>query len=102
MLTENGALSITIQVFGWMEGVMTVHVNESMVAETSEGYVQDVHDPPQEFNFELYGPRAYATYTTRVAFYSGYGGKVAQTDIYQWHSSLPAEIFSIDVILIGI
>jgi hypothetical protein len=76
MLTESGALSITIQVYAWMSGVMTVHVNQSLVAETTEGYVQDVNDPPQEFNWELYGPQAYGTYTTRVSFYSHHGGKV--------------------------
>ena len=86
MLSEGGALSITIQVFGWLSGVMTVHVNETMVAETAEGYLSDVNDPPQEFNFELYGPRAYGTYCTRVAFYTHYGGTVWFTLCDSWSS----------------
>ncbi len=76
MLTENGALSINIQVSGWMAGVMTVHVNESLVAETTEGHCLDLEDPPQEFNYELYGPGAHGTYTTRVSFYTHHGGQV--------------------------
>jgi hypothetical protein len=76
MLTESGALSINIQVSGWMAGVMTVHVNESLVAETMEGHSLDPDDPPQEFTWELYGPRAYGTYTTRVSFHTHHGGQV--------------------------
>ncbi len=76
MLTENGALSINVQVSGWMAGVMTVHVNESLVAETTEGHSIDPDDPPQDFNYELYGPGAYETYTTRVSFYTHHGGQV--------------------------
>ncbi len=76
MLTENGALSINIQVSGWMAGVMTVHVNESLVAETMEGHSLDPDDPPQDFTWELYGPRAYGTYSTRVSFHNYHGGQV--------------------------
>jgi hypothetical protein len=76
MLTENGALSINIQVSRWMGGVMTVHVNESLVAESTEGHSLDPDDPPQEFSWELYGPGVYRTYTTRISFYTHHGGKV--------------------------
>ncbi len=81
MLTENGALSISIQVSGWMAGVMTVHVNESLVAETKEGHSLDPDDPPQEFTWELYGPRAFGTYTTRVSFHTYHGGQVISLNL---------------------
>lgn len=76
MLSEAGSLSVSIQVFGWTYGVMMVHVNASLVAETTEGHVTNIHDPPQEFSYELFGPQAFNMYTTQVSFYNRHGGEV--------------------------